>query len=232
MKYDIQIGNVIRRGLSYAELVVLHIGPDTPVRRENSDWITAKECVELSHVISFDTSPDPITYIPQDEAEYIDDPDEAVDESGYCIRNDSFDDSFEDDVEDDIYEPEDNTDYDYMTDYDPSQSEDSLQYRTETPPPEERFIPTAEYLKCEKKRKKAIIGVCTLGLSALWKFGIVNTWRSNIFENTSLSAMAGISFILKCVSFMFLTALLAIPYFIYSFLALIYYSIRLNRLKK
>lgn len=37
MNYDVQIGNTIRKGISYAELVVLPIKPYTFVRRGNGD---------------------------------------------------------------------------------------------------------------------------------------------------------------------------------------------------
>lgn len=81
---------------------------------------------------------------------------------------------------------------------------------------------------CRQKRRAAIIGVCTLGLAGLALSGAGNTWRSNIFAGTSLAANAGVGFVLKCISFGVLTVLVAIPYFVYSVVALIYYSIRLK----
>ena len=86
------------------------------------------------------------------------------------------------------------------------------------------------YFKCRQKRKAAIIGLCTLGLAGITLIGVGNTWRSNIFEGTSF-ATGAIGFVCKCLSFVFLTALIAIPYFVYSFFALIYYTIRMHSLK-
>lgn len=52
MTYDVQIGNTIRRGLSYAELITYPIEPDTFMRRGNAAWIQAKDCVELTHILA------------------------------------------------------------------------------------------------------------------------------------------------------------------------------------
>lgn len=41
MNYDLQIGNTIRRGLSYAELVAFPIEPYTFVSRANGELIPA-----------------------------------------------------------------------------------------------------------------------------------------------------------------------------------------------
>ncbi len=92
------------------------------------------------------------------------------------------------------------------------------------------FVPSAEYFKCRQKRKAAIIGLCTLGLAGITLVGVGNTWRSNIFESTSF-ATGGIGFVCKCLSFVLLAALVAIPYFVYSFFALIYYTVRMRNLK-
>lgn len=216
MNYDVQIGNTIRRGVSYAELVTYPIEPETFVRRANGEWIQAKECVELTHILvlrpsrythpisSFD-----INRYSQDD--YIDeeiddyDDDEIIEEPQYAHR----------------YTPQTPT-----TPTPPNQP----YYHADNMEEERTFIPTAEYFKCKQKRKAAIIGVCTLGLAGLSLMGVGNTWRSNIFAGTSFSANAGIGFVLKCLSFFLLTALIAIPYFIYSVFALIYYSIRLSNL--
>ena len=83
---------------------------------------------------------------------------------------------------------------------------------------------------CQQKRKAALIGVLTLGLSSLSILGVGETWRSNIFAGTSLDH-GGIGFVLKALSFVFLTALLAVPFFILSVCRLIYYSIVLKSMK-
>lgn len=89
----------------------------------------------------------------------------------------------------------------------------------------------ASYYKSKSKRNAALIGFFTLGLAGITLFGVGNTWRGNVFEGTSMSANSGIGFVLKCVSFLFLTALIAVPYFVYSVFALIYYSIVLSNMK-
>ncbi len=83
---------------------------------------------------------------------------------------------------------------------------------------------------CQQKRKAALIGVLTLGLSSLSILGVGDTWRSNIFAGTSLDH-GGLGFVLKAISFVFLTVLLAIPFFILSVIQLIYYSIVLKSMK-
>lgn len=214
MNYDVQIGNVIRRGIPYAELIILPINSDTFVRRENGEWIHAEDCVELTHIIAERTiSSEYQTFI----NDYIEE-DEYINDGVFEIENED---------KDEITGPPE-------TYFNPTHSTPHVQHY---PQPnnirEERiFIPTAEYFKCKQKRKAAIIGVCTLGLAGLSLMGVGNTWRSNIFAGTSLSAHAGMGFVLKCISFCFLTTLIAIPYFIYSVFALIYYSIRLSNLKR
>ena len=222
MNYDVQIGNTIRRGISYAELVTFPIEPETFVRRVNGEWIQAKECVELTHILVQRTS------TPSRYTQSI----SSTDINEYS-QNDYIDEEIDDSADEDeiIVEPQ----------YAPRYTPQTL--ITSTPPiqpyyhidnvEEDRiFIPTAEYFKCKQKRKAAIIGVCTLGLAGLSLMGVGNTWRSNIFAGTSFSANAGIGFVLKCLSFFLLTTLIAIPYFIYSVFALIYYSIRLSNLKR
>lgn len=228
MNYDVQIGNTIRRGISYAELVSLRIEPDTFVRRGNSDWIQAKDCVELTHVLAQHHvhSSRPIYDNSNRNEESIEDE--------YC----EFDSEEEDDVYDDHELDDDQVDFStYQQPVDTTYnrpvnpiSQPRQSYHNDVE--EERiFIPTAEYFKCKQKRKATIIGVCTLGLAGLSLMGVGNTWRSNIFAGTSFMSNSGMAFVLKCVSFCFLTALIAIPYFIYSVFALIYYSIRLSTLK-
>ena len=79
----------------------------------------------------------------------------------------------------------------------------------------------------KQKRKAALIGVLTLGLAGLLIIGIGETWRSNIFAGTSFD-QGGISFVMKIISFMLLSVIVAIPFFIISFIQLIYYSIKLS----
>ncbi len=223
MNYDVQIGNTIRRGISFAKLITFPIGPETFVRRANGEWIYAKDCIELTHILMCrnDIYSNDIPVNQNHQANYLQNNYSDVEDfdtgryTGDDVEND-------DDVQFELYAP-------------PSQ----ITVPSVGPAPdynddvEERiFIPTAEYFKCKQKRKAALIGVCTLGLAGLSLMGVGNTWRSNIFAETSLSANAGISFVLKCLSFCLLTVLIALPYFIYSVIALIYYSIRVNNLKR
>jgi len=213
MTYDVHIDNTIRRGLSYVELISLPISAETLVRRENSDWIQAKDCIELSHVIintpsyHYDTTVDDNSF--DDDASSVDYDDDAA-EGDY----------YDTDSEEQNFVPYHN-DYDEPSDY---ASDDETEERIS--------IPTAEYFKCKQKRKAAIIGVLTLGLAGIVLIGIGNTWRSNIFEGLSFTKHEGMAFVFKCLSFLLLTALAAVPYFIYSVFALIYYSVRLNSLKR
>ncbi len=80
--------------------------------------------------------------------------------------------------------------------------------------------------KYRQKRNAALLGVLTLGLAGLSLMGIGNIWKSNIFSGTSLDS-GGVGFVLKGLSFMFVSALIAVPFFIISFIQLIYYSIKL-----
>lgn len=211
MNYDVQIGSTIRRRVSYAELISLPISAETLVRRENSDWIQAKDCVELSHIIvntpayHYDTNVNDTSYDADEGSVYYDDSEEDYDNA---------------DSEEQYVVPY-NNDYDELSHY---ESDDEIEERI--------FIPTAEYFKCKQKRKAAIIGVLTLGLAGMALVGIGNTWRSNIFEGLSFTKHEGMAFVFKCLSFCLLTAIVAVPYFIYSVFALIYYSIRLNSLKR
>lgn len=221
MNYDVQIGNTIRRGVSYAELVTFTIEPETFVRRANGEWIQAKECVELTHILA-QCSLTPVGYTTH----------VYQNNTGIYSHNEDVEEEIED-CEDDV-EQDEIADAPHYTPYNPVNHTLSVPaYSSYENDVEERiFIPTAEYFKCKQKRKAAIIGVCTLGLAGLSLIGVDNTWRSNIFAGTSFSANAGVGFVLKCLSFFLLTALIAIPYFIYSAFALIYYSIRLNNLKR
>lgn len=92
------------------------------------------------------------------------------------------------------------------------------------------FFSDEAYYKCQKRQKKALIGVLTLGMASITLVGIRNTWDSNLFKGTSLDK-GGTGFVLRIISFLFCLILLSIPYFFYSVIALIYYSVRLQRIK-
>lgn len=77
-----------------------------------------------------------------------------------------------------------------------------------------------------EKRKKAIIGVVTLGLAGVAIVGFGKTWDSNLFQGTSFDK-GEMSFFFKLLSFCFVSVLIAVPFFIVSLIKLIYYSIML-----
>lgn len=93
------------------------------------------------------------------------------------------------------------------------------------------FIPNDACRKCQKRKKKALIGVLTLGMASITLVGIKNTWDSNLFKGTSLDK-GGTGFVLRIISFLFCLALLSVPYFLYSVIALIYYSVQLQKIKE
>lgn len=78
-----------------------------------------------------------------------------------------------------------------------------------------------------QKRKAALIGVLTLGLAGLSLIGVGEAWRSNIFAGTSFD-QGGMGFVMKIISFLLLSVILAIPFFIISVIQLIYYSMKLS----
>ena len=82
----------------------------------------------------------------------------------------------------------------------------------------------------KQKRKAALIGFLTLGLAGLAVVGVRNTWRSNIFSGTSFDK-GGMGFIFKIISFMILSVIVAIPFFIISLIELIYYSVKIKKLQ-
>lgn len=82
-------------------------------------------------------------------------------------------------------------------------------------------------LICKQKQKAALLGVLTLGLAGLSLIGVGETWRSNIFAGTSMDR-GGVGFVLKILSFVLLSALVAIPFFVISLIQLIYYTIVLS----
>ena len=81
------------------------------------------------------------------------------------------------------------------------------------------------YEELKAKQKAALIVVLTLGLAAV---PITLNWKSNIFEGTSFDS-GPLHLILKVVSFLFLTALFAIPAFVIYFFALIITTIQLSK---
>ena len=84
----------------------------------------------------------------------------------------------------------------------------------------------------KRKRKDAIIAVCTLGLSSVFKIiGFGSVYEANVFRDTSLNN-GGIGFVLKIVSFLLLTASIAIPSFIIHLFKLIYYQVEINKQTK
>lgn len=210
MVYDVQIGNIIHRGISYAELITFPLESGSFVRRGNSEWMKASDCIELTHILannSMHMNPGGYSCIDADKNKYVEK------ELGEKSQEDDY-------ITDDF-----DKSYDNITDITDLYQESIASFNRpiEAPGPL-----TAEYFKYKQKRKAAAISVCTFGLAALSLIGIGHIWKSNIFTGTSLSTNPGIGFVLKCFSFLFLTALLAIPYFIYSIFALIYYSTKLN----
>lgn len=79
----------------------------------------------------------------------------------------------------------------------------------------------------KQKIKAALIGVFTLGLAGLAIIGVGDVWRSNIFAGTSFD-QSGLGFVMKMISFMLLSVIVAIPFFVISLIQLIYYSIKLS----
>ena len=79
----------------------------------------------------------------------------------------------------------------------------------------------------KQKRKAALIGVLTLGLAGLAIIGVGETWRSNIFAGTSFD-QGEMGFVMKIISFMIVSVIVAVPFFIISLIQLIYYSIKLS----
>lgn len=94
-------------------------------------------------------------------------------------------------------------------------------------------VPVENYQRLlfyKQKRKAALIGVLTLGLAGLAVVGVGNTWRSNIFSGTSFDK-GGMGFVFKMLSFMILSVIVAVPFFIISLIQLIYYSAKISSLR-
>lgn len=81
----------------------------------------------------------------------------------------------------------------------------------------------------KQKRKAALIGVLTLGLAGLAVVGVGNTWRGNIFSGTSFDR-GGMGFVFKILSFMILSVIVAVPFFVISLFQLIYYSVKISKM--
>lgn len=77
-----------------------------------------------------------------------------------------------------------------------------------------------------EKRNAALIGVLTLGLAGLSLMGTGEAWRSNIFHGTSMDKGL-IGFVLNLVSFIIISMMMAVPFFIISVFQLIYYQLKL-----
>lgn len=107
---------------------------------------------------------------------------------------------------------------------DEGEDEDEIDYDTTS------FIERNQRLLFYKqKRKAALIGVFTLGLAGLAVVGVGNTWRGNIFSGTSFDR-GGMGFVFKILSFMILSVIVAIPFFIISLIQLIYYSVKISQM--
>ena len=83
------------------------------------------------------------------------------------------------------------------------------------------------YEELKSKQKAALIVVLTLGLAAV---PITLNWNSNVFEGTSFDK-GPLHILFKIISFIFLTALFAIPAFIIYFFALIITTAELSSIK-
>lgn len=81
----------------------------------------------------------------------------------------------------------------------------------------------------KQKREAALIGVLTLGLAGLFVIGPGEVWRSNIFAGTSLGS-GGVGFVMKVVSFLIVSIMMAVPFFVVSVFQLIYYTVKLSML--
>ena len=67
----------------------------------------------------------------------------------------------------------------------------------------------------QKKKKRSLIVICTLGLAAI---PFMLNWESNIFKGTSLNKGGGIGFLLQVVSFVLLSIPCVVIGFIYHFI--------------
>ena len=87
-----------------------------------------------------------------------------------------------------------------------------------------------KYLIYKQKRKAALIGILTLGLAGLSIMGVGKVWEGNIFAGTSFGS-GSMKYFFKVLSFMIISTIIAIPFFIISVVRFIYYSIKISNLK-
>lgn len=80
------------------------------------------------------------------------------------------------------------------------------------------------YEELKEKQKAALIVVCTAGLAAV---PLLLNWRSNIFEGTSFD-QGSMSLFFKVLSFLLLTAIMAIPMFVFHLVVLIVTTVELS----
>lgn len=80
------------------------------------------------------------------------------------------------------------------------------------------------YEELKSRQTAALIVVCTLGLAAV---PITLNWSSNIFEGTSFD-QGPMHIIFKVLSFVLLTAIIAVPAFIIYLVSLIVTTIQLS----
>lgn len=80
------------------------------------------------------------------------------------------------------------------------------------------------YEELKSKQRAAIIVVCTLGLAAV---PISLNWNSNIFEGTSFD-QGPLHLFFKILSFLLLTAIIAIPAFFIYLIVLIVTTVQLS----
>jgi hypothetical protein len=80
------------------------------------------------------------------------------------------------------------------------------------------------YEQLKSRQRAALIVVCTLGLAAV---PIALNWNSNIFAGTSLG-QGPLALFFKVLSFLFLTALFAVPAFFIYLIALVVTTIELS----
>lgn len=80
------------------------------------------------------------------------------------------------------------------------------------------------YEELRSKQKAAILVVCTLGLAAV---PVALNWNSNIFEGTSFN-QGPLHLFFKILSFLLLTAIIAIPAFFIYLIVLIVTIVQLS----
>lgn len=80
-----------------------------------------------------------------------------------------------------------------------------------------------------QKRKAALIGILTLGLAGLSLIGVGEIWRGNLFSGMSFDH-GGIGFVMKGLSFVLISMIIAVPFFVISLVRFVYYSIKISNL--